>query len=256
MLLPAPDVLLPFLAIAAVAAYFQTVTGFGMGMIIIGASSSLSVIPVAGAVAIINFLTLSNSAIALPGKFGHINWHMAGAVLIAAPPAILAGVLLLDMMSTHATTVMRLLLGALICGGGISILFRSRRNSRTSRRSSFMASGALSGLFGGMFGIFGPPLIYQFYRQPLPLVSIRNMLIMLFSISASIRILLVGMRGDLDVRILILTGLSVPIVALATLCGRHFPPPLSPRIMRGVVFMVLVSLGGKLLGSAAIKLIA
>lgn len=254
MLFPTIEVLLPFLVIAAMAGYFQTVTGFGSGMIIIGATSSLGLIPVAMAVVIINFVTLTNSAVALPGKFGHINWHMTGAVLITALPMILVGVIVLDMMTAQAADLMRLLLGTLIIAGGVSIVLQSRRDTHVSSRPGFWASGAVSGLFGGMFGIFGPPLIYQFYRQPMALVSIRSMLIMLFSITASIRILLVGMRGDLDARILILTGFTIPVVALATLCGRRFPPPLSPRIMRGVVFVVLVGLGGKLFGSAAIKL--
>lgn len=67
------ELLVPFIAIAAVAGYFQTVTGFGLGMIVIGATSGLNVAPVASVAAVVSLMMLANSAVALPGKLRHLN---------------------------------------------------------------------------------------------------------------------------------------------------------------------------------------
>ena len=108
---------------------------------------------------------------------------------------------------------------------------------------SFFASGVLSGLCGGLFGIAGPPVIYQCYRQPMPLVAIRNMLILLFAVTSGMRTLFVALRGQLDAEILILTAWAIPAVALATYIGRRWPPSLPPLVMRRIAFATLMLIG-------------
>jgi len=115
--------------------------------------------------------------------------------------------------------------------------------------ASFFVSGALSGRCGGLFGIAGPPVIYQCYRQPMPQVAIRNMLILLFAATSGMRTLFVALRGQLDLEILVLTAWAIPVVALATYVGRRWPPPLSPLAMRRLAFAALMVIGGGLIVS-------
>lgn len=243
------EVLLSFIAIAAIAGYFQTVTGFGLGMIVMGATSGLNVAPVASVAAVVSLMTLTNSAVALPGKLKYLNLPVIAATVAGIVPATVIGVLLLDALSTSAVSVLRIALGLIVCYGGLSLVLRPRQRETLSSRPSFFASGLLSGLCGGLFGIAGPPVIYQCYRQPLPPVAIRNMLILLFAATSGMRTLFVAMQGKLDFEILTLTAWAIPVVALATFAGRHWPPPMTPLAMRRLAFVTLMLIGGGLITS-------
>ncbi|MDI5933256.1 sulfite exporter TauE/SafE family protein [Halomonas kalidii] len=243
------EVLLPFMAIAAVAGYFQTVTGFGLGMIVMGATSGLNVAPVASVAAVVSLMTLANSGVALPGKLKHLDMSLIAATVAGIVPATVIGVLLLDALSASAASVLRIALGLLVCFGGLSLVLRPRQRETLSSRRSFFTSGVLSGLCGGLFGIAGPPVIYQCYRQPLAPVAIRNMLILLFAATSSMRTLFVAIQGTLDAGILTLTAWAIPVVALATYAGRRWPPPMTPLAMRQLAFLTLLLIGGGLIAS-------
>ena len=243
------EVLLPFVAIAAVAGYFQTVTGFGLGMIVMGATSGLSITSVASVAAVVSLMTLANSAVALPGKLKLLDLRATAATIAGIIPSIIVGVLLLDYLSQSAASVLRIALGLVVCYGGLGLVLRPRPRETLSSRGSFFISGMLSGLFGGLFGIAGPPVIYQCYRQPMSLMAIRNMLILLFAATSGMRTLFIGVRGELDAEILILAAWAIPVVALATYIGRRCPPPLSALTMRRVAFVTLMLIGGGLIAS-------
>ncbi|RTQ97288.1 sulfite exporter TauE/SafE family protein [Halomonas nitroreducens] len=243
------EVLLPFIAIAAIAGYFQTVTGFGLGMIVMGATSGLDVAPVASVAAVVSLMMLTNSAVALPGKLKHIDMPVIAATVLGIVPATVVGVLLLDYLSGSAASVLRIALGLLVCYGGLSLVLRPRQRETLSSRTSFFISGVLSGLCGGLFGIAGPPVIYQCYRQPLAPVAIRNMLILIFAATSGMRTLFVALKGALDLEILTLTAWAIPVVALATYAGRRWPPRLTPIAMRRLAFVTLLLIGGGLIVS-------
>ncbi|SHE44434.1 Sulfite exporter TauE/SafE [Modicisalibacter ilicicola DSM 19980] len=245
-----PENLLPFLVVTAMAGYFQTVTGFGLGMIVIGLSSSLGIVSVATVAAVVSLQMVVNSAVALPGKLQHVHWPAVRAVVVGLLPAILGGVLLLDYLSASASNLLQLALGGLILYGGISMLLQPSRQTVLSSSGSFFVSGVLSGLCGGLFATPGPPLIYQCYRQPLPLIGISSMLILFFSLTSLVRTLFIAFQGQLDTEILVLAAWSIPVIAMATYVGRRFPPPLSAVMMRRLAFLVLVGIGGGLVGAS------
>jgi hypothetical protein len=62
-----PWALLMILSIMAVAGYLHTVSGFGLGMIVMGAAGGLGVASVPVLAAVVSLVTLVNSAVALPG---------------------------------------------------------------------------------------------------------------------------------------------------------------------------------------------
>nr|WP_299246012.1 TSUP family transporter [uncultured Halomonas sp.] len=237
------ETLLPFLVVTAFAGYFQTVTGFGLGMIVIGVISGLNIVSVATVAAVVSLMSLVNSAVALPGKLKHVHWPVAWAAIAGILPAIGVGVWLLGYMSASASSLLSLLLGAVIIYGGANLALRPSRKNEPSSKLSFLIAGVLSGLLGGLFGVAGPPLIYQCYRQPLPLISIRNMLIMFFAFTALTRTLFIAIQGQLDAEILVLTAWAIPVIALATWLGRRFPPPLTPPTMRRLASVVLIGIG-------------
>lgn len=177
------DILIAFLAIIALATYFQTVTGFGLGMIAMGAVSGLELVSVATVAATISLLSVINCAVAMPGTLHHIDWRTTRLVIYGIVPSVIAGVLLLDYLDGSASDIIELLLGLVIIYSGISIVRKVTSSAQPLSNGSFLLSGFLSGIFSGMFGISGPPLVYQFYRQKMDMAKIRYSLIFLFSIT-------------------------------------------------------------------------
>lgn len=240
------ETLLPLLAVVAVATYFQTVTGFGLGIIVMGATSGFGLAPVATVAAVVSLFTLANSVVALAGKLQYIDRRAACAGTLGVLPAIPAGVLLLEYLSASASSLLQLLLGLVILHGSASFALRPAPLAIRSSDRSFFASGVLSGLSAGLFGVAGPPLIFHFYRQPLEAPALRNTLLLLFAITSGTRALFLAMQGRFDAEIWALTALTIPVVALTTLVGRRYPPGLPPRVMRRIVFAVLILIGGYL----------
>ena len=238
------------LAVIAVGAYFQTVTGFGLGMIVMGVTSGFDLVPIALVAAIVSVVTLVNSAVALPGKLHHIDWPAARAVLAGVVPSIVVGVLLLDYLSSTAASLLQFLLGAVIIYSGVVFALRPAQLAERSSNRSFFVSGFFSGLFGGLFGMAGPPVIFHFYRQPFELVVVRNMLLLTFAFTAGTRTVFVGTQGLFTPEVWLVIGLTVPLVALATAAGRRYPPPLAPTTMRRIAFGVLVVIGAGLVTTA------
>ncbi|RJF95636.1 sulfite exporter TauE/SafE family protein [Noviherbaspirillum saxi] len=237
------DLLLQFLAIVAFSAYFQTVTGFGLGMIMTGAMSGLGLMPIATIATINSLLSLVNSAVALPGALRTVAWRIVGMVLCGMVPGLVVGVLLLDYLHNASALVLKFLLGLTIIYGGISVAIQPVHAAREAGRATFIVTGVFSGALAGLFGMAGPPLVYQFYRQPLGLPAIRYSLIFLFATSASLRTVLVAGHGQLSTEIVLLTLIALPVGAVATFIAKRYPPRLNHAAMRRLASAALVIIG-------------
>lgn len=220
-------------------------------MIIMGLASAASMVSVATLASVVSIVTLINSGVALRGNLHHVPWKATGPMVIAVLPASVLGVVLLEYLSSEAADVIQVLLGLVIAYGGLSLAWRPRPLTSVSGTGSFAWFGFLGGLFGGMFGIPGPPMIFQLYRQPLTLAQIRTALIFLNAVIAGARTLFVAVQGQLQMQEIVLSAICLPLVTLATLAGKHYPPPFSPQAMRRIAFIVLVLMGLTLIGPVA-----
>ncbi|WNK19903.1 TSUP family transporter [Halomonas piscis] len=238
-----------FLLIAGLGGYLQTVTGFGLGMVVMGLAGGLEVASVATVAAVISLMLLINCVVALPGRLQHIEWPSAGAVMVGVVPSILAGVAMLHYLSDEASSVLRVVLGGVILYGAAGLLLKPTHQAHVASPASFTLFGGFSGFLGGLLGIAGPPLIYHYYRQPLPPARIRNTLILLFAVTAGMRTLFIAVQGQLSLDILALVGWSLPAVVAATWVGRRWPPPLSALAMRRLVFAMLMIIGASLIAA-------
>lgn len=231
------------LLIVALGTYFQTVTGFGLAMIVIGLSSGLGLTSVPFIATVVSLISLVNSAIALPRHLHHIDWRIANTTLLGIVPASVLGVVLLNFLNTQATSILELLLGLVIVYSGLRFALRPKQRVTESSLRSFFAVGFISGLCGGLFGMPGPPVIFHMYRQPMDLVVIRNMLLLMFSCTAFTRtfyeVVTIGLPADT----LYLSALAVPCVAIFTLIAQRFPPPVSAINMRRITFCTLILIG-------------
>lgn len=249
------DKLAILIAVIGAGSYFQTVTGFGLGMIVMGATSGLGLAPVATVATLMSVVSLANSAAALPGKLHHIDWRAVGAATLGVLPSVVAGVLLLEFLSRSASGILQLILGVVVLYGGLSAALRPAPLPQRSGDRSFFVSGVFGGLLSGMFGVSGPPLIFQFYRQPLTLVQIRCALIVVFTATSATRVLYSACERQIGTEIWMLAALAAPVVMLMTVAARHYPPPLSPVATRRLAFGVLMAIGGGLISTALLQIV-
>lgn len=239
--------LIIFLAVFAIGSYIQTVTGFALGLVIMGAVTMLGPAPVSFSAIVVGLLALVNSSIALTRQGHTVHWPSAWPVMVGLLPGILLGIFLLDYFSTHAMQLLRILLGVFIIISGLLIFYKPDPRPVLASRAQFLAAGIIGGLFGGLFSTGGPPIVYHLYRQPLPVAVVRTTLLAIFIVATVSRIIYVGIKGDIDWPIIHLTIFGLPVVVLFTVIGKRFRPPLSDTGMRRLAFGLLVLLGVTLL---------
>ncbi|WP_101674866.1 sulfite exporter TauE/SafE family protein [Alloalcanivorax mobilis] len=242
--------LLLFLAAVALGAYVQSITGFALGIFVLAAVALLhfSSIPVAAMA--MNIMTLANSTVMVLPRLKKVHWPTLRLTLIGTMPAMVVGVLLLNGLSNHAQNILRILLGLMIIGGGLVLVWRPHPRATLSSKGGFIGMGLISGLLGGLFSVSGPPLVYQFYRQPLPLLRIRITLVTLFSIMSVGRLTVVGVQGQITEEVLRMGGLSIPVVLAAAWLGTRYPPRISDKALRRGVFVLLVITGSGIVFTA------
>ena len=243
--------LIGFLVLAGAAAYAQTLTGFAFGLITMGGVGLTGLLPLPDAAMIVSVLTLTNAAQMLLKGWRDVAWREFGFVMAASIPMVFVGYWLLEWLAGTQADLLRLLLGLVIIVSSLQLLRRPEPLAKQSGDGSFVAFGAIAGLMGGMFSTAGPPLVYHFYRQPMPLVTVRETLVTVFALNAVFRIGLVVLSGNLPSGST-LTGLfAIPVVIGMTYAARRWPPPVAATTMRRIVF-VLLFLSGVSLGAPAV----
>jgi uncharacterized membrane protein YfcA len=238
------------LLLVGVGSWFQTLTGFGLGMIVVGAASALGLAPLAALATLVNLVSLPQYALALRGCGAHIAWRLAVPAVLGMLPSIALGVALLDRLDEPSALALQALLGGVIVYSAFGLARRPRPLPAPSAPRSFLASGLAGGLMSGLFGMPGPPLIFHFYRQPLALAQIRSMLLVVFTAMSLWRTLASALQGQLDPGLGLQAAAALPVMGAATLLARRFPPPLSPAAMRRLAYGVLMVVGSALAAQA------
>lgn len=245
------EVLLAFLVLAGAAAYAQTLTGFAFGLITMGGVGLTGLLSLPDAAMIVSVLTLVNATQMLMKGWRDVAWREFAFVMAASIPMLFVGYWLLEWLAGTRADLLRLILGLVIIVSSLQLARKPEPLVKQSSDGSFLFFGAIAGVMGGMFSTAGPPLVYHFYRQPMPLVKIRETLVTVFALNAVFRIGLVIASGDLPSTSTLSGLLAIPAVMGATYAARRWPPPISPATMRRIVF-VLLFLSGVSLGAPAI----
>ena len=109
------------------------------------------------------------------------------------------------------------------------------------------AAGVSGGLLAGLYSAGGAPLAYFMYRQPVALNVIRFSLLAIFAITTSARSVMVGAFGQLNMSIVVMSAVAVPLVIVVTLATARLTPHVPDRLVRLLVFFVLLVVGGILI---------
>lgn len=232
-----------FLLAVALGSYFQALTGFALGIFILGGAIALQVSTVSTTATAINIMAMFNVAVALRGSWRNVNGPMLLRTLSGLIPGVFIGLWLLNHLSERNSALLQLLLGILIVAGGIMLFVRPEPRAVRSHSSSFAAAGLFGGMLGGLFSVPGPPVVYHYYRQPLAIEGLRTTLLAIFGTVAVCRFLLVSVQGQLTSDALSMGILSVPVVSLATWMYVRYPPAIPDLIARRSAFVLLVVTG-------------
>lgn len=232
-----------FLISIAIGAYVQTVTGFAMGLIIMGITASLQLMPISFIAAVISLTGLTNVTLAVYKNHSHIHWKIVRTVMIGFVPAVFAGIFLLYYLDKASTQLLQLILGVVIVLGGVLLILKPHPKEGKPSPFFSLVAGTASGIMGGLFSTSAPPLIFYLYKQSLAIKVIRSTLLMIFMIGSVIRISTITLQGNITQEILLFALYSLPVVFLFTWLGKKYPPHLSDINMRRAAFGLLIVLG-------------
>jgi uncharacterized protein len=239
-----------FLMFVALAAYAQNLTGFALALILLGLIGATDLVPLTDAVNAVTVMALTNAVTFMVRRWPvQLERSLWPAVASSIPGAV-AGTILMSWLAGAAYEILRLLLGLSIVLCAL-LLWRAAKPLKTiSSRGAFVVAGGISGLLGGMFSASGPPLVYLMYRQPLALARIQESLILFFGVGASLRLAIVLGAGTFSIHAAALTAEAIPVVFAVTAFAASRPPPLSPRLLKTVVCLLLIVTGAGLIGAA------
>jgi uncharacterized membrane protein YfcA len=236
-----------FAALALVAAYVQTVSGFALGLIVMGAVGALDLAPIAFTALVISIISLVNVVSALWGRWHDVDRPTLRAAAVAMVPAVLGGLALLDWLQSAWLDGLRGLLGGFILAGGLLLMLHPHPRPAPSPLWKAGLWGGIAGLFGGLFSTAGPPIVFHLYREPVGIPAIRATLLAFFAATTLVRIAATGAAGAIGGAVLAWVAAGVPAVLIGTWAGRRFPPHLPDLAMRRIAFVLLAGLGLALL---------
>ncbi len=236
-----------FLGCVAAAAYVQNLTGFALGLVLLGLAGLSHAAPLTDVTNVASVLTLVNAAAMFGAARPSLDRRVMVPTLAASLLGVAAGVALLNWLSDNAVAVLRLLLGVVIVGCAAVLLLDAPRRSQPSPRRTFAAFGLLSGVLGGLFATAGPPLVFHFYRQPMPLRAIRESLVAVFTLTALVRLALMLAAGRIGADAVRLSLEAAPLVLLMSWRMARRPPGWDPRLVRVLACALLGVIGAGLL---------
>jgi len=232
-----------FFALVALGASVQTITGFAMGLIVIAGVTAFNIADISFSAAVVSFISLSNTLIALRHNHRHIDRHYLKWISLGLVPVLIGGVVLLDYLSDQYSNALRILLGIVIIVAGVSLMIAPAPYKARSSRQNIAFCGGLGGLIAGLYSAGGAPLAYFMYRQPIELNIIRSTLLAIFAISTLWRTMVVGFAGHINLEVLAMAAISIPVVVVVTMITGRYVHLLPDRLVRRFVFVLLIGVG-------------
>lgn len=232
-----------FLFLLVLGSYIQTVTGFALGLFVMGAATLFDLAAVAMSAAIVTISSLVNTSMALRQEHHHVNWSQAMWLSAGLLPAMGLGLWLLEYFSGGEMALLRMLLGLFIVIGAVLLALKPHPRKQSAGAPATFLVGMVAGVFGGLFSTAGPPVVYHLYREPIAVNTIRMTMIAVFAIATAVRLLVVIPAGHVTEQVLWISALGAPLVILATWFGQRYRPPVSDLGMRRLAFILLMLLG-------------
>ena len=247
---------LGFWILAAIAAWMQTLSGFALGLVLMGGAALFNLMPLPQAALVTSFLVVFNGAMVLGRDWRFIDRQAFGLTLAGSIPTLGLGYAALHWLAGQTIGGLQLLLGLLISAAALQLAVNPRPQARRSGPAVFVATGAAGGILGGLFSTAGPPIIWNLYRQPIALTTVRVTLVSVFVVNQILRLGMAGATSGIGLPVLWAAAGTLPAVMAGTYVARRWPPPLGPQAMRRLAFALLMLSGGSLAMAGTVRLIS
>jgi uncharacterized membrane protein YfcA len=232
-----------FLLLVIVGAYVQTITGFAMGLLIMGGVTILDLAPIAFSAAVVSILSWLNTILALRYSLKQVRWRTVGYVCAGLLPGLVMGYIILSLLSDASYIWLRRILGLVIIVAGTLLTLKPDPWDQLSGRIVTALTGIAGGIIGGMFSTGGAPIAFFMYRQPVELKIVRATLLAVFAVTTFSRTVIVAAGGQLSTEVLAVSAIGIPLVLFSTLFARKFSPKGADATIRKCVFVLLILIG-------------
>jgi len=243
----APWDILVFGLCAALAAFTQSISGFGFGILLVGLLPVLG-FPLLDVVVMIGILVIPNLALGLWRVRRHCSLKRIGWVLVGIPVGVPLGIWLQD---SGSEALVRGLLGSVLIFAALEPYFRGDSEPRPTGARWALAAGAASGVLGAAFATGGPPLVIYYYRRRWSKQVTKAALLLTYVVTVATRTVPYVWKGWLTLDLLCLAAAFCPVVFAASFVGEHVFHRVSQQGFRKVLAAMLVLLGLYQLAKAA-----
>jgi uncharacterized membrane protein YfcA len=216
------------------------VTGFGFGLVAMGAL--VAIMPVQDATVIVCVASLLISMLNAWTVRGAIRWREIAPLLVTAIPAVGVGVYLLKRLDAQ---VLQMGVAAMILAGCVVTLWSPRRALINGPVPWAYMAGALGGTFGGALGTGGPPVVLYALLRGWDKSGTKSAIAMFFVISNLWRLALLIATGVASREMMQTGALMLIPVMLASYLGTLIFARLSTPVFRYAVMVLLVGLAAK-----------
>ncbi len=227
--------------ILALAAFTQSLTGFGLALVSMPLLSMVMSLP--QATALVAVVSLGVEVVILWQHRAHLRWQPVRRLILASWIGVPLGVVLLRQLPEawllHG-------LGALLAAYGLYAL--SGKPLPSLQRAGWgWAAGLAAGALGGAYNTSGPPVILYGHVRGWPPQAFKANLQAFFLASSSMVFGAHLLAGDIGAATWAQAAAAVPALALGLWAGHRAAAFLPPARFRKVVLVALVLLGLKML---------
>ncbi|HKJ07545.1 MAG TPA: sulfite exporter TauE/SafE family protein [Gammaproteobacteria bacterium] len=240
------SVVAAYLVIVTVASFVQALTGFALGLIVMGGVTALALTPVSFTAAVISLFGLANGLWVLRTHHPHIHRPVTAQLAGGMVPGVVLGLYLLHHIEGSAPVLLRHGLGAFVVVAGLALMARPHPFAKQSPPWWGVFAGFAGGVFAGLFSAPVPFVLYL-YRQPLPVATIRATLLVVFVMATGWRIIWLTLQGGMTGQMVLLGALALPAIALSAHLALRVSHRIEPLTMRRLAFALLIALGLTLL---------
>jgi uncharacterized membrane protein YfcA len=237
------ETLVPMFILLGFATVLQTLSGFGFGLMVVSSFTLFNLLPLTATTFLISVLGLVNSTSIVLKNVHLIHRKAFTLVLIGGIPFIAVGYALLEYLSAGLSVWLNILLGLAILTCCLLLIVKRSQSAASGKGWGFLVSGALGGILGGLFSTFGPPVVFQCYRQSWSLNEVRYTLLAIFSVTALIRLAMVPFGTLPDHTTVVSTLFAIPLILIFTRIGRLLAARVEPSVVRLLAISTLALSG-------------
>jgi uncharacterized membrane protein YfcA len=220
-----------------VAAFVQSLTGFGFAAMIMPLVTMMVGLPIAAPLVALAGLTVYTTNLLRHRRAIHLGevLRLGAASAVGVPIGIW-------LLTNVDESVVKRVLGLILIAYGLYTLVGPTVSCTPSRRWAY-AAGFVAGCLGGAYNTPGPPVILYGSSRRWPRDRFRAVLQTFFAVNATMVVTSHLLAHHVTTTILTLFAISVPAILLGILIGSRLDPRVDAARFRTLVTVMILLLG-------------